>query len=383
MKKKVVPYLLLVPQIVLIIIFLIGLITGITQSFGVIPAFGLREPTLKYYKEILMKPELFQSVSYSLKIAFLSAAIATAGGVILAGLCVSVRQTSGLMMRIIQMPIIVPHVVVAIFAVNICSQNGILARIGYALGLISDQQQFPLIIYDAHGFGIILAYVWKELPFIVYFVIALMANINGKLGEAARNLGAGKICTFVKVTLPLCKETIISGFLIIFVFALGAYELPFLLGATTPKALPILAYQQYIHPNLENRPYAMALNGVIICISMVSAVLYFVMLKKNVSYLAGKNHEEKKKINTWLYYYFNRGVSDLISGCNDDTLGIYRTLGMAGSVSTGVFYACAGSNFGERDRIKCGVCFQCRNFGCCSIIFGSRCADDGSCGCTL
>lgn len=297
MKKKVVPYLLLVPQIVLIIIFLIGLITGITQSFGVIPAFGLREPTLKYYKEILMKPELFQSVSYSLKIAFLSAAIATAGGVILAGLCGSVRQTSGLMMRIIQMPIIVPHVVVAIFAVNICSQNGILARIGYALGLISDQQQFPLIIYDVHGFGIILAYVWKELPFIVYFVIALMANINGKLGEAARNLGAGKICTFVKVTLPLCKETIISGFLIIFVFALGAYELPFLLGATTPKALPILAYQQYIHPNLENRPYAMALNGVIICISMVSAVLYFVMLKKNVSYLAGKNHEEKKKIN--------------------------------------------------------------------------------------
>ena len=140
--------------------------------------------------------------------------------------------------------------------------------------------------------------MWKELPFIVYFVIALMANINGKLGEAARNLGAGKICTFVKVTLPLCKETIISGFLIIFVFALGAYELPFLLGATTPKALPILAYQQYIHPNLENRPYAMALNGVIICISMVSAVLYFVMLKKNVSYLAGKNHEEKKKINT-------------------------------------------------------------------------------------
>ena len=81
-------------------------------------------------------------------------------------------------------------------------------------------------------------------------------------------------------------------------FCVCAYELPFLLGATTPKALPILAYQQYIHPNLENRPYAMALNGVIICISMVSAVLYFVMLKKNVSYLAGKNHEEKKKINT-------------------------------------------------------------------------------------
>ena len=190
-------------------------------------------------------------------------------------------KAEGFYGRLIQLPIIVPHVVVALFVINIFAQNGILARLFYAFGWIAEQQDFPRIIYSESGLGVILAYVWKELPFIVYFVISLMGNINGSLGEAARNLGASKWQSFFKVTLPLCKDTILSGFLIIFVFSLGAYELPALLGATLPKALPVLAYNQYTHPNLQNRPYAMALNGIIIIISLLSAVHYFVLMERS------------------------------------------------------------------------------------------------------
>ncbi len=288
MKKKLVPYLLLVPQIALTILFLVGLVTGITQSFGVIPVFGLKEPTLRYYKEIITRPDFRQSVLYSLRIAFISAFLAAAAGTVLAGVCTSLRKTEGMLFRMLQLPVAVPHVVVAIFIVNLCSQNGLLARIAYVLGVIVDQQQFPMLIYDAGGAGIILAYLWKEIPFIFYFVIVMMANINERLGEAAVNLGVGRIQTFLRVTLPLCKNTILSGFLIIFVFSLGAYELPLLLGATVPKALPVLAYQQYIHPDLKNRPYAMALNGVIILISTVSALLYFFLMKKTAGRLERK-----------------------------------------------------------------------------------------------
>lgn len=279
---------LLLPQIVLTILFMTALVTGITQSFGVIPAFELREPTLRYYKEIFARPDMFKSILYSIRIALLSAGIATVVGVFLCYVCVRIGKTKGKALRIIQLPIIVPHVIVALFVVNIFSQNGILARMAYAFGWITEQQQFPMFIYDTKGMGIIIAYIWKEIPFILYFVIALMANIQEGLGEAATNLGAGKWTVFWRVTLPLCKNTIISGFLIIFVFALGAYELPLLLGATLPKALPILAYQQYIHPDLRNRPYAMALNGVIIVISLVSAVIYFILMQKNMKELRKK-----------------------------------------------------------------------------------------------
>ena len=111
-----------------------------------------------------------------------------------------------------------------------------------------------------------------------------MANINGSLGEAAANLGANKLQTFMKVTLPLCMNTVLSGFLIIFVFALGAYELPFILGATTPKALPVL---EYTKPDLRARPYAMAINGILIVISLIAAVLYYILLRRSTKKLAG------------------------------------------------------------------------------------------------
>lgn len=288
MHKKLVPYILLVPQMILTALFLIGLITGRTQSLGVIPAFGLTKPTLLYYKEILARPDMLESVLFSLRIAFFSALFSTVAGVLLCAVLVAGRKTKGKMMRVVQLPIIVPHVVVALFVINICSQNGLLARVAYGLGLIADQQEFPVIIYDAHGVGIILAYLWKEIPFIIYFVIALMEHIDGRLGEAAVNLGASKICTFFRITLPLCANTILSGFLIIFVFALGAYELPFILGATIPKALPVQAYIQYTHPDLRNRPYAMALNGIIIIISVLSACIYFVLMNRKLRKMAGK-----------------------------------------------------------------------------------------------
>lgn len=284
------PYILLIPQIILTLLFLIGLANGLIQSLGIVPAFGLTEPTLRYYQEILTRPDMAESILFSLKIALISSVTATLGGIVICGICVIGNYTGSCIQRMIQLPVIVPHVVVALFIINIFSQNGLLARLAYALGFITDQQQFPIIIYNTEGIGIILAYVWKELPFIVYFVIAMMANINNRLGEAAINLGAGKWQAFFRITLPLCKNTIISGFLIIFVFALGSYELPLLLGATKPKALPILAYQQYIHPDLKNRPYAMALNGVVLLISLICAFVYYLLMKKNMETLA----EDKK-----------------------------------------------------------------------------------------
>lgn len=287
MKKKITPYILLVPQLILGAIFIIGLGTGIIQSLGVIPAFGLTEPTLKYYKEILTRSDILQSLKYSLYIAFVSAFFATSIGTILCAILVNLRQVKGKVMRVVQIPIIVPHVIVALFAINILSQNGILARIGAQLGLISEQQQFPLLLYDGHGIGVILAYLWKEIPFIVYFVIALMANISDSLGEAATNLGANRIQVFWKITLPLCMNTILSGFLIIFVFALGAYELPFILGATLPRALPVLAYIEYSKPDLLARPYAMAINGLMIAVSCSVAVVYYILLSRSTKKLAG------------------------------------------------------------------------------------------------
>ena len=295
MKKKYMPYLLLIPQILLLVIFVVGLINGITQSLGVIPTFGLREPTFKYYEEVLSSPQMKTSILFSLYIAFTSSLFSVIVGTLICMIIVINKKTKWIYEKLIQIPIVVPHIVVAIFILNIFSKSGLIARILASLGIISGQEEFFNLIYDKYGIGIMLAYLWKEIPFIIYFVLSIMSNINDSLGEAAINLGASRWKTFKMVTLPLCRNTILSGFLIIFVFSLGAYEIPQLLGPTLPKALPVLSYIQYIHPNLQNRPYAMALNGITIVISLIAAVIYYNLVKNNIPSLKEKNYKKKNR----------------------------------------------------------------------------------------
>lgn len=285
--RKFVGYLLILPQIFLGLIFLYGIVGGFIQSFGYVPALSLNEFTFRYYKEMFDNKDVVDSIKYSLYIAFMSATLSSIIGIFLSILIVNLRKKSRLLNFIIQIPIAVPPVVVALFTVIFLSQNGIIARVFATVNLINDQSQFPLLIYDKNAVGVILAYLWKEVPFIIFILLGIMGNIDKRLGEASENLGASKVQTFFRITLPLCMPTILSTFIIIFVFSLGSYDLPFILGSTKPKALAILAYERYTHPELVQRPYAMTINSILSLISILSAIIYFKLTKKSEENLRG------------------------------------------------------------------------------------------------
>lgn len=275
MKKS--PYLLMLPQLAVSLLFLAGIANGLIQSFGMLPSLGLTEISLQYYKELFARGDFISSLLFSVRIALISSLLSVGIGVAICAFFVRLKYTGGLPVRIVQLPIVVPHVVVAFFVIHFFAQNGLLARILFHLGAIENQAQFPLLVFDRNGIGIILGYLWKEAPFIVYFVLSLMASIDEGLGEASVNLGASRLHTFFRVTLPLCLPTVVGGFLILFTFSLGAYELPYILGATEPKVLPIWAYIQYTHPDLHNRPYAMAVNGIIVLLSAAAVGLWAIL----------------------------------------------------------------------------------------------------------
>ena len=71
-----------------------------------------------------------------------------------------------------------------------------------------------------------------------------------------------------------------KAFLVVFAFAFGAYEVTFLLGATAPKALPVLAYLEFQNPDIMNRCVAMALNGVMAVVTTAAAAAYFAVLRR-------------------------------------------------------------------------------------------------------
>jgi putative spermidine/putrescine transport system permease protein len=289
MNKKT-PYILIMPIVLLGVIFMFGVINGIIQSFGYIPAFNLVNVTLSYYKEILSDPTFLDSLKVSLQISIISSVLAVVLGTILTAVLVYTGHTEGRILQVIKLAIIIPHTIVALFTISMFSQNGLLARVFYKLGLINTQGGFPLLLYTKNSIGIILSYTWKEMPFVAYFSLALMSGVNKILGEASENLGASKLKTFFYIVLPLSMPAIRKAFLIILTFSFGAYDLPFLLGATIPKALPVQAHIEYIHPDLRHRPYTMAINGLMLAITWIMAGIYCLITKKNK--VAGDIHEE-------------------------------------------------------------------------------------------
>ena len=275
-KKKLTPWLLLLPFLGVTTLVIVSVWNILVQSLGLIPAFGLTEPTIEYYRQVLASETFLSSLGVSLKIAIFSAVLATVLGVLVCAALVGCRKNG--IVHAVRLPILVPHTVVALFVITICSQTGLLARGAAALGIISDSTEFPQLLFSQSYAGVILAYLWKEIPFVAYFVLALMSGISSTLGEAAENLGASPLKSFFQITLPLSLPVIAKAFLIIFIFAFGGYELPFLLGATLPKALPVQAYIAYTSPDLLQRPLAMAMNGVILLLSITMAAMYWALV---------------------------------------------------------------------------------------------------------
>lgn len=278
MRKRMTIFLLLCPFLILTGIVLVSVWNVLVQSLGYIPAFGLTTPTFQYYIQVFTREDFFSAVWVSLRIALWSAVIATGLGVLLSMALIRCRRTTGGMLYAVRLPILVPHAVVAVFVIQLLSQTGLAARMGYFLGFLEDYDAFPQLLYTPGYWGTILAYLWKEIPFVAYFVLAFMSGISDILAEAAETLGASPVRSFWEVTLPLSIPVISRAFLIIFIFAFGGYELPLLLGSTLPKALTVQTHLVYMSPDLLQRPLAMAMNGVVLILSAGMAVLYSMVI---------------------------------------------------------------------------------------------------------
>lgn len=290
-RSKIKPYFMILPVVLLIGLFIYALINTLIQSFGILPAAGLNDFTLFYYNAVLLRGDLLPSLLLSLYFALVSSLVAVFIGVFVSAIAVNSGFTKKKTFQLLKIPIIVPHMVSALLVISVFSQSGIIARFFYLVNIVQNQQQFSLLLFDKNAVGIMLAYLWKEIPFVILMVVTLMEKIDVSLGEAAQNLGASKLKAFYSITLPLCFPAVLTSFIVIFAYSFGAYEIPFLLGTTAPKALPVLTYVEYIHPDLAHRPYAMALNGIMVVLSLFLSYIYYRILKGDRQAGAGvENH---------------------------------------------------------------------------------------------
>jgi ABC-type spermidine/putrescine transport system permease subunit I len=79
---------------------------------------------------------------------------------------------------------------------------------------------------------VILGLVYGYIPYLIVVLYAGLDRIDGRLLEAARDLGLGRVRTFLKVTLPLSRQTILAGMFITALPMVGDYFTNQLLSAT-------------------------------------------------------------------------------------------------------------------------------------------------------
>ena len=267
--------LLLAPALLLIGgLFLAGLGLGLVRSLRYMPAVGLAEPDLQAYAAILTSPGFLASLGLSLWIAAVSTLISAAialGAALLLRETFPGRRTIGLLF---QLNLTIPHVVGALGVLYLFSQSGSFARLAHAAGLIAGPGDFPALTQDPYAIGIILTYVWKEVPFIGLILLAKMQTIGPEHEAAARSLGAGPFQAFTHVLLPLLMPALVAASAVVFAFALGAYEIPLLLGAHAPEALPVLAWQGFTDVDLASRPQAYAMSMLIAALGVALLAIY-------------------------------------------------------------------------------------------------------------
>jgi putative spermidine/putrescine transport system permease protein len=110
----------------------------------------------------------------------------------------------------------------------------------------------------------------------VLTLVGVIGRIDPALEEAARNLGAGRLRTFLEVTLPLSLPGILAGSLLVFALAISAYVTPVLLGGGNVLTLPMLIYQQVSAS--FNLGFAGALGVVLLAVSLALVVAYNAIL---------------------------------------------------------------------------------------------------------
>ena len=262
---------------IVVVLFGGGLVLGLIQSLGHLPAADLKTLSFKHFANVLADPDFLQSLMLTLYVALTSTAIAAVVSIGMAVFLLSLSEKSRLIHFIFQIPLTVPHLVIAVAVVFMLAPTGLLSRIVIKLGLIDSSAAFPLLVNDRWGIGIILTYVWKEIPFITLMILSVLRRSGVELLEVGRTLKAGRWQRFRYITLPSISPSLGAACLIVFAYTFGAFEVPYLLGQTYPLMLPVWAYKNYSDVDLLARPEGIA-TGLIIAAIIVVAIVFSQLL---------------------------------------------------------------------------------------------------------
>jgi ABC-type spermidine/putrescine transport system permease subunit I len=141
-------------------------------------------------------------------------------------------------------PLFIPFIVTAQVMRTFLAKNGMLNHVLIGAGMIEPLQAQSLLDWR----GIVIAFVWKQAPFVTLLLAGAMAAIDRQHIEAARNLGASRLRVLFEIVLPQARRTLLVGLVLSFVAMLSVLSVPMMINPNSPTMLTVdIAYRINSH----------------------------------------------------------------------------------------------------------------------------------------
>jgi len=242
--------------------------------------------TFGNYTRFLTFRYLRSSLWNSLSVGFATAAASVAVGYAAAFTITrtSIRWKKALHLVFI-LPIISPPFTSALSILMLFGANGLITR-----GLLGIRN------YNIYGFkGVLLSQIFTFAPVAYLTLKGVLESLNPTLEDAAMNVGAGRMQTFLRVTLPLSLPGIASAFLVVLIESLADFGNPLVLAGSR---FPMLSTQAYLEiTGSFNLPLGAALAVVLLIPSITSfAIQRYYLQKRQYTTVTGKPTASSSKL---------------------------------------------------------------------------------------
>ncbi|MGJ8747556.1 ABC transporter permease subunit [Burkholderia pseudomallei] len=175
--------------------------------------------------------------------------------------------TRNLLMMAVMLPFWTSFLIRVYAWIGILKNNGLLNNFLLWTGLIST----PIELYRTNV-GVYIGMVYSYLPFLVMPLYAHLVKMDLRLLEAAYDLGAKPWKAFVQITLPLSKNGIIAGCLLVFIPAVGEYVIPELLGGANTLMIGRVMWNEFF--NNADWPMASAVTCAMVLLLLVPMAMF-------------------------------------------------------------------------------------------------------------
>lgn len=225
------------------------------------------EFTLDNYKAIL-DPVYFTVVKESVVVAFFTTVLSILMGYPFAYFMATRKpKVSGVLMILMMIPFWTNELVIVYSFVILLNNSGIINTLLQNCGIIGEPLE---LLYN--DFAIIVGMIYMLMPFAVLPMYSSIEKLDKGLIEASKDLGAGPVRTFFKVTLPLTSSGIFAGVILVFIPTIGYYQITDMLGGGTQMMIGNLVNNQFSIS--RNWPFGAALSMVLAIIILVMLVIY-------------------------------------------------------------------------------------------------------------